>query len=374
MPEIAMIVPQLDLKRQDANLREEIRDALDRVSRSAVFILGEEVAQFEREFAAYVEAKHCVALNSGTSALHLALVAAGVGRGNEVITTSNTFIATAEAISYTGAEPVFVDIDPATGNLDPRLVEKAVTPQTRALLPVHLYGRPADLNPLLDVARRKNLALIEDACQAHGARYQGKRVGALGLSGAFSFYPTKNLAACGEAGALVTNDDRVAALARSLRTHGEGRRYFHDRVGYNYRMEVFQAAVLRVKLKRLPQWTARRQEIAHLYRDRLAGAKLEMPVDDPANECVYHQFAVYADDRERVRAELEARGISTAVYYPRPVHQQAAYAGLGYRAGSLPHSERACERVLCLPLFPELTDAEAEYTTRALVEVVGRRG
>src|SRR6516225_7326609 len=369
-----MIVPQLDLKRQDADLREEIRDALERVYSSAIFILGEEVNCFEREFAAYVGAKHCVAVNSGTSALHLALLAAGVVRGDEVITTANTFIGTAEAISYTGAEPVFVDIDPATGNIAPRRAEAALTPRTRAILPVHLYGRPADLDPLLDVARRNGLALIEDACQAHGARYRGKRVGALGLAGAFSFYPTKNLAACGEAGALVTNDDRVAALVRSLRTHGEGRRHFHDRVGYNYRMEAFQAAVLRVKLKRLEQWTARRQEIARLYRDLLASARLEMPVDDPANECVYHQFAVYVDDRERVQAQLEARGISTAIYYPRPIHQQAAYAGLGYRAGSLPHSERACERVLCLPLFPELTDAEAEYTARALVEVVARRG
>ena len=368
-----MTVPQLDLKRPDAALQEEIREALDRVCRSATFTLGEEVAQFEREFAPYVEARHCVALNSGTSALHLALLAAGVGPGDEVITTPNTFIATAEAISYTGAQPVFVDIEPATGNLDRARVEQAVTSRTRAILPVHLYGRAADLDPLLDLARRKGLALIEDACQAHGARYRGKRVGALGLAGAFSFYPTKNLAACGEAGALVTNDDGVAALARSLRTHGEARRYFHDRIGYNYRMEALQAAVLRVKLKRLPQWTARRQEIARLYRRLLAGARLEMPADGAANECVYHQFAVYLDERDRVRAELEARGVSTAIYYPRPIHLQTAYAGLGYATGSLPHSERACERVLCLPLFPELTDDEAEYTARTLIEVVGRR-
>jgi dTDP-4-amino-4,6-dideoxygalactose transaminase len=373
MPEVPMIVPQLDLKRQHASLGDEIRDALERVLQSATFTLGEEVERFEREFAAYVEARHALAVNSGTSALHLALLAAGVGRGDEVITTANTFIATAEAISYTGAEPVFTDIDRATGNIDPRLVEQAVTPRTRAILPVHLYGRPADLDPLLDLARRNELVLIEDACQAHGARYRGKPVGALGLAGAFSFYPTKNLAACGEAGALVTNDDQVGALARSLRTHGEGRRYFHDRVGYNYRMEAFQAAVLRVKLKRLPQWTARRQAIARLYRELLAGARLEIPVDDPANECVYHQFAVYVDDRDRVRAQLEARGVSTAVYYPRPVHQQAAYAGLGCRAGSLAAAERACEQVLCLPLFPELTNAEVEYTARALAEVVGRK-
>ena len=363
-------VPQLDLKRQDAELSAEIRAALERVLSSASFILGEEVERFEREFAAYVEARHCVALNSGTSALHLALIAAGVGAGDEVITTPNTFIAIAEAISYTGAKPVFADIDRATGNIDPRAVERCVTARTRAIVPVHLYGRPADLDPLLELGARKGIPIIEDACQAHGARYRGRRVGALGVVGAFSFYPTKNLAACGEGGALVTNDDRLAALARSLRTHGENRRYFHDRVGYNYRLEAFQGAVLRVKLTHLAQWTARRREIARQYREGLAGARVEIPVDDAASECVYHQFAVYVDDRERVRAALAAQGVSTAVYYPVPLHRQPAYASLGYVDGSLPEAERACCRVLCLPIFPELTDAEVQYVASALAGTV----
>ena len=365
-----MKVPQFDLKRQYASLKQEIQAALDRVCENAAFILGQEVEKFEQEFAAYQEVKHCVAVNSGTSALHLALLAAGVGPDDEVITTSNAFIGTAEAISYTAARPVFVDIDPATANLDAGRIEQALTPRTKALLPVHLYGRPAELEPMLELASRKGLAVIEDACQAHGARYQGRRVGSLGLAGAFSFYPSKNLAAYGEAGALVTNDDRVAALARSLRTHGESRHYLHQRIGFNYRMEGLQAAVLSVKLKRLPEWTRRRQEIAELYRRRLAGVPLELLADPPGSECVYHQFAVYLDDRDRVRAALEARGIETAIHYPRPIHLQTAYAALGGPQQSLPHSERACERVLCLPLFPELTDAEAEYVADTLAEVV----
>ena len=365
------IIPQLDLKQQHEALRDEILSALDRVCSAAAFILGEEVAQFEQEFAAYVEAKHCVAVNSGTSALHLALVAAGVGPGDEIITTANTMIATAEAITYTGATPVFVDIDPATANIDPSLVERAVTAHTRAIVPVHLYGRPADLEPLLDLARRKGLSVIEDACQAHGARYRGRRVGALGLAGAFSFYPTKNLGACGEAGALVTNDDRVAAVARTLRSHGESRHYVHERVGFNYRMEAFQAAVLRVKMKRLPQWTERRREMAFRYRQLLAGTGVEMPADHPSDECVYHQFAVYLDGRDRVRDELETRGVRTAIHYPQPVHLQPAYARLGYAPGALPNAERACERVLCLPFFPELTDGEITYAGEALAAAVG---
>ena len=366
-------VPLLDLTRQDAALRAEILDAVDRLSGQASFILGEAVEQFESDFAAYVGARHCVGVNSGTSALHLALLAAGIGPGDEVITPANTFIAVAEAISYTGARPVFVDIDPATANVDPAAVERAMTPRTRAIVPVHLYGRPADLDPLLDLAERKALSLIEDACQAHGALYRGRKVGALGLAGTFSFYPTKNLSAWGEAGALVTNDDRVAALARSLRTHGESRRYFHDRVGYNYRMEGLQGAVLGVKLPRLPAWTARRREIAAIYRRSLRGLDIQIPMDDPRDQCVYHQFAVYLDDRDRVRSELESQGVASAIYYPMALHRQSAYSELGYGPGSLPASERACERVLCLPIFPELTDSEVEHVALTLSSILGRR-
>jgi len=368
-----MEVPYFDLKLQYDGLRGELLAALDRVCRTASFVLGEEVARFEEEFAAYCGVRHCVGLNSGTSALHLALLAVGVRPGDEVITTPNTFIATAETISYVGARPVFVDIHPATANLDPARIEAAITPRTRAIVPVHLYGRPADLDPILAIAARHGIPVVEDACQAHGARYRGRRVGTFGQAAAFSFYPPKNLGAYGEGGALTTDSDGVALLARSLRHHGETRRYFHDQVGYNYRMEGFQGAVLRVKLKHLDRWTGRRQEIARLYRTRLAGARVDLPEDDPTAESVYHLFVVYVDARDRVREALAARGVGTAIHYPRPVHLQGAYAGLGHGPGSFPHAERACERVLSMPLFPEMTIEQAEYAARTLAEIVGAR-
>jgi len=368
-----MKVPYFDLKEQYARLRPEILAALDHVCQNAAFILGEEVVAFEQEFAAYCETKHCVALNTGTSALHLALLAAGVQAGDEVITTPNTFIATAEAISYPGAKPVFVDIDPATANIDPAQIERAITPRTKVIMPVHLYGRPFDLDAILDIAQRHKLTVIEDACQAHGARYRGKRVGGFGQSAAFSFYPGKNLGGYGEGGALTTNDDRVAQFARELRDHGQAKRYYHDRIGYNYRMDGFQGAVLRVKLKHLDQWTAYRQEIAQLYRERLANARVDLPADGPRGEAVYHLFVVYADNRDAVRTELERRGVQTAIHYPVPVHLQKAYAALGHRRGSFPQTERACDRVFSMPLFPEMTLDQAEYAARTLTEVVGTR-
>ena len=366
-------VPYFDLTAQYAELRDEICAALDRVCSRASFILGEEVEQFEQSFANYCEVKHCVALNSGTSALHLALLSAGVGPGDEVITTANTFIATAEAICYTGAEPVFVDIDPATANIDPARIEKAITQRTRVIIPVHLYGRPADLDAITDIATRHRLTVIEDACQAHGATYRGKRVGGFGHSAAFSFYPGKNLGAYGEGGALTTNDGEVAKFARALRSHGETSRYFHKYIGYNYRMDGFQAAVLNVKLKHLDEWTAKRREYSQHYRQMLSNARLGLPVDRVEAECVYHLFVAYVEDRDRVRRELEQCGVHTAVHYPKPVHLQEAFQHLGYRAGSLPNTERACERVLSLPLFPEMTLEQVEYAAGCLAEVVGTK-
>jgi dTDP-4-amino-4,6-dideoxygalactose transaminase len=368
-----MQVPYFDLKAQYTELRDEIRAALDRVCQNASFILGEEVAQFEKEFAAYCETKYCVALNSGTSALHLALLAAGVQAGDEVITTPNTFIATAEAISYTGAKPVFVDIDPATANIDPKQIERAITAETKVILPVHLYGRPADLEAILDIAERRKLVVIEDACQAHGARYRGRCVGGFGQSAAFSFYPAKNLGAYGEGGALTTNDAQVAHVVRSLRDHGSTRRYFHDTVGYNYRMDGFQGAVLRVKLKHLDKWTAKRRELSAHYRRLLANAKVEFPQDEPHTESVWHLFVVYVENRDAVRAALEGRGVQTAVHYPMPLHLQQAYASLGYGRGRFAHAERACERVICLPLFPELKMEQVEYAAKTLAELVGNK-
>jgi dTDP-4-amino-4,6-dideoxygalactose transaminase len=366
-----MNVPFFDLKAQYLELRDEILPALDRVCQNASFILGEEVAAFEREFAAYLQVKHCVALNTGTSALHLALLAAGVQPQDEVITAANTFLATAEAISYVGARPVFVDIDPATSNIDPRQVERALTSRTRAIVPVHLYGRPADLDAILKIAADRNVAVIEDACQAHGARYRGKRVGAFGRAAAFSFYPGKNLGAYGEGGALTTNEDQIAELARALRDHGQARRYYHDYIGFNYRMDGFQGAVLRVKLRHLDKWTARRTEIARLYRQLLADSRVAIPEDGPNVESVYHLFVVYVENRNAVRAALEARGVMTAIHYPVPVHLQKAYSPLGHKAGSFPHTEWAANRAISLPLFPEMTTEEVEFAAAALAQIVG---
>ena len=368
-----MFVPYSDLKAQYAGLREEVLAALDRVGRRAAFVLGEEVEAFEQEFAAYCGVRHCVALNSGTSALHLALLAAGVKPGDEVITTPNTFIATAEAISYTGAKPVFVDIDPRTANIAPPEIAGAITSHTRAILPVHLYGLPAEMDAILEIASRHGLAVIEDACQAHGARYHGKRVGSIGNAAAFSFYPTKNLGGYGEGGALTTSDGEVAALARTLRSHGEARRYMHDHVGYNYRMDGFQGAILRLKLARLEEWNTRRSELAGIYRQVLAGARLDVQQGEMGGERIDHLFVVYVDDRDAVRAKLEERGVETAIHYPLPIHLQKAYQFLGYAPGTLPQAERACQRVIAMPLYPELTNAQVVYAAQALREIVGEK-
>lgn len=369
----ATAVPYYDLKEQYSGLRSEILEALDRTCRNAAFSLGDEVGSFEKDFASYCEAKHCIGVNSGTSALHLALLAAGVGPGDEVITTPNTFIATAEAIAYTGARIVFADIDPLTANLDPQLAEAAVTPRTKAILPVHLYGRPVDMGAFHKFADGHGLALIEDAAQAHGARFRGRRVGALATCGAFSFYPSKNLGAYGEAGAIVTNDDGVAQYCRSARSHGEFRRYFHDFIGYNYRMEGFQGAVLRVKLRHLDDWNLRRNAIAQRYREKLSGLALALPQDDARNECAYHLFVIYVGNRNSVQAELKNRGIGTAVHYPLPLHLQKALAHLGYKPGDFLHAERACREALALPLFPELTNEQVDHVCDSLCEIVGCR-
>lgn len=363
----------LDLKAEYAGLRDEILPALDRVCQAAAFVLGEEVEAFEREFAAYCGTKHCIALGNGTAALHLGLLALGVQPGDEVITSPNTFLATAEAITYCGARPVFVDIDPATANMDPRLFERAITPATRAVMPVHLYGRPADMDAIRAIAVPRKIRILEDAAQAHGARHRGRRAGGFGDAAGFSFYPTKNLGAYGEGGALTTDDDQIAKFARAARSHGQTARYEHEFVGYNYRMHGFQGAVLRIKLQYLDAWTAKRQEIAREYRRILAAARLEMPVDNPRDECVYHQFVIYVRNRNSVSCQLAERGIETAVHYPRPLHLQPAYSALGYPAGTFPHSERACGQVLSLPIYPQMTPEQISYVAESVLEVVGRK-
>src|ERR1700723_994779 len=368
-----MKVPLLDLKAEYAALRDEILPALDRVCQNSAFVEGPEVQAFEREFADFCGTAHCVALSSGTAALHLGLLGIGVQPGDEVITTPNTFLATAEAISYCGARPVFIDIDPSTANLDPKLLERAITPCTRAIVPVHLYGRPADMNPIREIAARHNLRVLEDGAQAHAARYRQQRVGSLGQAAAFSFYPSKNLGAYGEGGALTTNDDLIANFARAARSHGQTARYAHEFVGYNYRMQGFQGAVLRVKLRRLNAWTERRRAIAGEYCRILQNARLELPLDDPRDECVYHQFVIYVNSRCTVIAKLADKGVETSIHYPKPVHLQPAYSSLGDPVGTYPLAERACDRVLRLPIFPSMTAEQVSYVVNSVAEVVGKK-
>jgi dTDP-4-amino-4,6-dideoxygalactose transaminase len=354
--ETSIQVPYLDLKTQYQSIKPEIDAAIARVLESSQFVLGAEVSAFEQEFAAYCKAKECIALNSGTSALHLALLAAGVGAGDEVITVPFTFVASVAAIIYAGARPVLIDIDPRSFMMDTTAIEAAITPRTKAILPVHLYGHPCDMDPIMEVARRHELVVIEDAAQAHGARYKGRMVGAIGDIGCFSFYPTKNLGAYGEGGAVTTNNAEYAPKIRSLRDWGQDRKYHHVLRGYNYRMEGFQGAILRVKLRHLEKWTESRRAIAKNYDELLADCGLKLPAEMPWARHVYHAYTVRAEGRDGLQKALLAEGIHTAIHYAIPVHLQPAYSDLGYGEGSLPHSETAAQQVLSLPMYPELPE------------------
>ena len=365
-----MKVPYLDLKAQYATIRGEVLTALEAVCESTRFAQGPAAADFERDFAAFCGVKHCVSLNSGTSALHVALRCLDIGPGDEVITTPFTFIATAWAISYVGAKPVFVDIEPVRRCLDPAKLEAAITPRTKAIMPVHLYGMPADMDPILSIAARRGIPVVEDAAQSHGARYKGRRCGQFGCMTGFSFYPGKNLGAYGEGGALVTDDDNFAARAKSLREHGSRTRYYHDEVGYNYRMDSFQGAVLGIKLKRLDAWSAARQARAKRYDELLAGTGIGLPVFPADSESVWHCYVVEVANRDAVRQKLADAGIDSAIHYPVPVHLQKAYAGLGHKRGDFPVSESLADRCLSLPIYPELTDAEQDAVVAALKAAV----
>ena len=363
------MIPLLDLRRQLRYLRPEIDAAIGRVLDSGHFVLGEEVAAFEREFAGYCGGGDAIALNSGTSALHLALLSAGVGPGDEVITVPFTFVATVATIVYTGATPRLVDIDPVHFTMDPAALEAAITPRTRAIVPVHLYGHPADMDPIVDVARRHGIVVIEDAAQAHGAEYFGRRCGSLGDMATFSFYPSKNLGALGEGGAVVTRNPEYADAIRMLRDWGQRTKYEHQVKAFNYRMEAFQGAILRVKLRHLERWTDARRSRAALYRQRLQGSPIELPVERDGCRHVYHVFTVRVTDRARWQRCLRERGIQTGIHYPIPVHLQPAHADLGYRRGDFPVTERAADEVLSLPMFPELTDAEVEEVAAAVLDL-----
>lgn len=353
-------IPYLDLPAQMRGLRKEIDAAIARTLDNCSFCLGPDVAQFEKDFAKFCGAEHCVAFNSGTSALHVALLLLNVGAGDEVITTPCTFVATSWAISYVGAKPVYVDIDDATFNLDPKRVERAITPRTKAVLPVHLYGHPFDIDPLLAICRKHNLPLVEDAAQAHAAKYKGRVIGTFGVISCFSFYPGKNLGAYGEGGALVTNDAKLAARARSLREHGSSQRYYHDEIGFNYRMEGIQGAVLGVKLKHLDTWTHERRRVAHRYHELLAGTPLQLPREAEYAESAWHLYVVRHPRRDELKKHLEANHVGCALHYPLSLHLQKAYAHLGHKAGDFPVAEKAARECLSLPIFPELTDAQIQ--------------
>jgi dTDP-4-amino-4,6-dideoxygalactose transaminase len=361
------MIPFVDLKAQYHSIKPEIDAAILSVLESSQFILGKEVAAFEEEFATYCQAKQAVGVNSGTSALHLALLAAGIGPGDEVITTPFTFVATVAAIVYAGARPVFVDIDPRSFTINANQIEKAITSKTKAVLPVHLYGQAADMDTILEIARRHGLLVIEDAAQAHGAEYKGHRVGSIGDLGCFSFYPGKNLGAYGEGGAVVTDNPDYVRTIRMLRDWGAEKKYQHALKGYNYRLEGLQGAILRVKLRHLEDWTQRRREKAAYYNQLLAGNGIRTPEEMLYGRHVYHVYAIRTSEREVLQAALLAQGIHTGIHYPIPVHLQPAYADDGYQAGDFPCAEEAAREVLSLPMYAELSDEQVEQVAAALM-------
>jgi dTDP-3-amino-3,4,6-trideoxy-alpha-D-glucose transaminase len=366
----AMAVPFVRLDRDDPALVDELMAEVRTVAEESAFIMGRHVEAFEADFAAYCETEHAIGVGSGTDALALSLRALGIGAGDEVIIPANTFIATAEAVSLAGARPRVIDVDPVTGLMTAELVEQALTERVRCVMPVHLYGATVDMDPILELARSHRIAVIEDACQAHGARYKGRRVGSLGDAGCFSFYPAKNLGAWGDGGAVVTDDAVLAARVQLLRSHGERPRYRHRVVGTTARLDGLQAAILRVKLRRLDEWNAQRRWAADELRRALRGADVELPLLPVADgDHVYHLFVIGCDDREGLRDHLAARGIASAVHYPVAVHRAEAYADLGLEAGSLPVSEAMADRVCSLPIFPGMTSGQIEAVAAAVREL-----
>ncbi len=368
-----MDIPFVDLKAQYQSIKSEILPAIDSILESSQYILGKSVSDFERRFAEAHGVKHCIGVGSGTDALHAILWAIGVKPGDEVVTVSHTFIATAEGISLTGARPVFVDVDPITYTMDPGLLNGAITPRTKAILPVHLYGQPATMDAIMAIADQRGIPVVEDACQAHLAQYGGKFVGEFGIAAAFSFYPGKNIGAYGEAGGVTTNDDALAEKIRMLRDHGQAKKYFHTMVGHNYRMDGIQGAVLGVKLTHLPAWTEARRHHAAGYTRRLRGVgDLVLPAETPAARHVYHLYVVQSGRRDALQSHLARKGISTGLHYPVPLHLQEAYRALGYKKGDFPITEQIATRGLSLPMFPELSEEQLDHVASAIKEFFGR--
>jgi dTDP-4-amino-4,6-dideoxygalactose transaminase len=362
-------IPILDLVHQHQSLSAELLEEIAAVLQSGHFILGPNVVAFEEEFARYLGIEHAAGLNSGTDALHLALRALDLGPGDEVITSTFSFIATAEAVSIVGARPVFVDIDPRTYSLDPRCVEEAITPRTRAIIPVHLYGTPSPMTDIVSIARRHDLAIVEDCAQSVGATIDGRMTGTFGTISAFSFFPSKNLGACGDGGMIVTGRNDLAARVRALRAHGGRKKYFHEEIGLNSRLDEIQAAILRVKLRHLEEWTERRRAVARRYDEGFAGvAGLQTPIEEAGCRNVYHQYTIRAPRRDDLQTFLRAHGVVTMVYYPLPLHLQPAYAHLGYKRGDLPNAEAAAVSVLSLPVSPDLARDDQDHVIETIRE------
>ncbi|HJZ94711.1 MAG TPA: DegT/DnrJ/EryC1/StrS family aminotransferase [Gemmataceae bacterium] len=370
-------VPLLDLKAQYAALRDEIRPAVDRVLESQLCINGPEVAQLEKEVARYCGCKHAIGVSSGTDALLVALMVLDVGLGDEIITTPYTFFATAGSIARLGARPVFVDIEPATFNIDAKAIEAAVTPRTKAIMPVHLFGQCADMGAIMDVARRHKLPVIEDAAQAIGSEYQGKRAGSIGDIGCFSFFPSKNLGAVGDAGACTTNDDALAKRLLRLRGHGAEVKYYHDEVGGNFRLDTIHAAVLSVKLKYLDQWTAARRANAEFYTKAIEANPLLRSVVTPPpvveSRHIFNQYVIRTRDRDGLKEFLKVHQIGTEIYYPVPMHLQQCFGYLGHRPGDFPHSEEAARTSLAVPIYPEMTEAQKQHVVDSLAAFAGEK-
>ena len=357
-----MNVPFLDLKAQYAAIKDEIHAAVGEVMENTAFAGGPFVAKFEQAFASFCGCKHAIGVGSGTDALWLSLLSLGIGPGDEVITVPDTFIATAEAITYCGAKPVFVDVEETTYNMNPALLEAAITPRTKAVIPVHLFGQTADMDPILAICKAHGLPLVEDACQAHGAEYKGRKAGSMGATGCFSFYPGKNLGAYGEAGAVVTNDDAIAAKIRTFRDHGQAKKYHHDVIGWNARMDGIQGAVLSVKLKYLAEWNESRRAHAREYTRLLSPLEgLLSPREADYARHIFHIYAVRTGRRDQLMAHLAEKGISCGIHYPVPVHLQKAYQGLGLAEGSFPMAERCAAEFLSLPMYPELTSEQIQF-------------
>ncbi|MFC2169330.1 DegT/DnrJ/EryC1/StrS family aminotransferase [Acidobacteriota bacterium] len=365
-----MKVPFVDLISQYKGLKNQILPAMEHILENAQFILGDDVKQFEKEFAAFCHTRFAIGVDSGTSALELALRALGIGPGDEVITVANTFIATTFAISITGAVPVLVDIYPETCTMDVNKIKEAISERTKAILPVHLYGQMTDMAPILDIAHRHNLAVVEDACQAHGATYKGKIAGSFGDAAAFSFYPGKNLGAYGDGGAVVTSSDEIARRLSLLRNYGQSKKYYHDVQGYNRRLDTLQAAVLRAKLPHLNEWNQARRRHAQQYLTLLKDTNVSLPVEADYVESVYHLFVIRGKNRDDLRDYLREKGIATGIHYPIPIHLQQAYENLGYLRGDFPITEQYANEIISLPMCPELTSDQVMYVCNTIKEFV----